>query len=83
MNSVIVIGGGLPASFLGGYLSDKLEDRIPNIKGLISGLGALAACPFIFITYIIQNMAANGTNGYRWPILKNEKFPIEFPDIIN
>ena len=54
MNSVIVIGGGLPASFLGGYLSVKLEDRIPNIKGLISGLGALAACPFIFITYIIQ-----------------------------
>jgi hypothetical protein len=53
MSSVIVIGGGIPASFIGGYLSDKLEDRIPNIKGLISGLGALAACPFIVITYII------------------------------
>jgi MFS family permease len=54
MASVIVIGAGLPASFLGGYLSDKFEDRMPMIKGLISGLGALAACPFIIITYIIQ-----------------------------
>lgn len=53
MSSVIIIGGGIPASFIGGYLSDKLEDRIPNIKGLISGLGALAACPFIYVTFII------------------------------
>jgi len=27
MASVIVIGGGIPASFLGGYLADKFEDR--------------------------------------------------------
>jgi hypothetical protein len=53
MASVIVIGGGVPSCFIGGYLSDKLEDRIPNIKGLIAGLGALAATPFIFITYFI------------------------------
>lgn len=53
MASVIVIGGGLPSSFVGGFLSDKLEDRCPNIKGLIAGLGALAACPFIVVTYII------------------------------
>lgn len=53
MASVIVIGGGLPSSFVGGLLSDKLEDRCPNIKGLIAGLGALAACPFIVVTYII------------------------------
>lgn len=53
MSSVIVIGGGLPASMLGGYLSDKYEKKIPNIKGLISGGGALAATPFIFISYII------------------------------
>ena len=54
MNTVIVVGGGLPASFLGGYLADKLEDRHPNVKGLIAGLGALAATPFIIITFIVQ-----------------------------
>ena len=54
MNSVIVIGGGLPASLLGGYLSDKYEYKWGNIKGLIAGGGALAATPFIFFTYIIQ-----------------------------
>jgi hypothetical protein len=53
MNSVIVIGGGLPASMLGGYIADKFEGRYPQIKGLISGLGALAATPFIVFTYII------------------------------
>lgn len=53
MSSVIVIGGGLPASMLGGYLSDKYEKKYPNIKGLISGGGALAATPFIVISYII------------------------------
>ena len=51
MNSVIVIGGGLPASMLGGYLSDRLESRYGSIKGLIAGLGALTAVPFIIISY--------------------------------
>jgi hypothetical protein len=54
MASVIVIGGGLPSSFIGGYISDKYETRYPNIKGLIAGLGALAATPFIAITYFLQ-----------------------------
>jgi hypothetical protein len=53
MNTIIVVGGGLPASMLGGYLSDKLEKRYGNIKGLVCGLGALAATPFIVFTYII------------------------------
>jgi len=53
MNTVIVVGGGLPASMLGGYLSDKLEKRYGNIKALVCGLGALAATPFIVFTYII------------------------------
>ena len=51
MNSVIVIGGGLPASILGGYLSDSLEAKYGSIKGLIAGCGALAAVPFIIISY--------------------------------
>jgi hypothetical protein len=53
MNTVIVVGGGLPASFLGGYLADKLEHKYPNVKGLIAGLGALAATPFIVVTFIV------------------------------
>ena len=51
MNSVIVIGGGLPASMLGGYLSDRLESKYGSIKGLIAGVGALTAVPFILISY--------------------------------
>jgi hypothetical protein len=53
MNSVIVIGGGLPASMLGGYLGDKLEYKYPQVKGLISGLGALAATPFIALAFFV------------------------------
>jgi len=51
MNAVIVIGGGLPASMIGGILSDRLEHRYGNIKGLIAGVGALFAIPFIIISY--------------------------------
>lgn len=54
MNTVTVVGGGLTASMLGGYLSDTLEVRIPSIKGIISGGGALLAIPFMFVTFIIQ-----------------------------
>jgi hypothetical protein len=62
MASVIVIGGGLPSSFTGGYIADKFEDRYPAVKGMIAGLGALAATPFIFITYILQP-------GFWWAII--------------
>jgi len=54
MGAFVVIGGGLPASILGGYLSDKLEPKIGSIKGLIAGVGALAAVPFILIAYAWQ-----------------------------
>jgi len=54
MNAVVVIGGGLPASMVGGWLSDKYEDRYGNVKGLIAGGGALAATPFIVIAYTVQ-----------------------------
>ena len=52
--AITIIGGGLPASIAGGYISDRFESTIPHIRGLISGLGALIAVPFIFITFIIQ-----------------------------
>ena len=51
MNAVIVIGGGLPASMLGGWISDYFEERHGSVKGLIAGLGALTAVPFIIISY--------------------------------
>lgn len=54
MGAVIVIGGGLPASMLGGFISDKFEPRIGSMKGLIAGVGALCAAPFIFIAFVVQ-----------------------------
>lgn len=53
MNAAIVIGGGLSASLVGGWMSDTLEYKYPMIKGIIAGGGALAAMPFIFLTYIV------------------------------
>lgn len=54
MNAVVVVGGGLPASMLGGWLSDRFEEKYGSVKGLIAGLGALAAVPFILIAYGLQ-----------------------------
>lgn len=50
----IVIGGGLPASMLGGWISDRFEATHGSIKGLIAGVGALSAVPFIVIAYTWQ-----------------------------
>ena len=54
MNAVVVIGGGLPASMLGGWISDRYEAKYGSVKGLIAGCGALAAVPFIIVTYAVQ-----------------------------
>ena len=54
MNTFVVIGGGLPASMLGGWMSDRFENKFGSIKGLIAGVGALVSAPFIFISYTIQ-----------------------------
>ena len=32
-NAFVVVVGGLTSSYMGGYLSDKFEDRYPRIKG--------------------------------------------------
>lgn len=50
-NAFVVIGGGLPASMLGGWLSDRYEERYPAVKGWISGGGALLSAPFILLSY--------------------------------
>ena len=51
--AVTIIGGGLPASMIGGFLADKLEERAPSMRGLIAGLGALIAVPFIFLAFVV------------------------------
>jgi hypothetical protein len=51
INGLVIICGGLPSSYIGGWLSDKYEAKYPKIKGQLSGLGALAAVPFILVTY--------------------------------
>ena len=53
MSTFTTVGGGLSASMLGGYLSDKLENKYPSIKGIISGGGAIAAIPFMVFTFFI------------------------------
>jgi len=53
MASVTTVGGGITASMFGGYLGDALEDRIPMIKGIIAGGGALLALPFMIFTFFI------------------------------
>ena len=54
MHAFVVVGGGIPASILGGYVSDKMEEKYPSIKGLIAGVGALVAVPFILVAYGFQ-----------------------------
>lgn len=54
MGAFVVIGGGLPASLIGGYAGDKLEAKYGGIKSFIAGGGSLLAIPFILITYLWQ-----------------------------
>lgn len=53
-NAIISIGAGIPAELMGGYLSDKYEQRFPKIKAYIAGFGALTSCIFIVFVFIIQ-----------------------------
>lgn len=54
LNAFVVVVGGLTSSYMGGYITDKYEDRYPRIKGQISGYGALTSTIFIVITYTLQ-----------------------------
>jgi len=50
----VTIFGGIPSTFIGGYLGDKYEPVFPKAKGYISGFGALSSCIFIIMTYFVQ-----------------------------
>ena len=52
-NAMVIIGAGIPASIIGGWMSDKLESKCGSIKGLIAGFGALLAIPFIAVTFLV------------------------------
>ena len=54
MNTVVVIGGGLPAVVIGGWISDRFESKIGSIKGIIAGIGALISTPFIIGAFVVQ-----------------------------
>lgn len=53
MASVTTVGAGISASMIGGYLGDSLEVKIPMIKGIIAGGGALLALPFMMFTFFV------------------------------
>lgn len=54
MNAFVTIAGGMPSSFIGGYLGDRYEKRFGQAKAYISGIGALSSCVFIVICFMIQ-----------------------------
>lgn len=49
------LGGGMPSTFIGGFLGDKLEPKFYPIKGYIGAFGALTSCIFIYFVYIYQS----------------------------
>ena len=53
-NFIVTCFGGMPSSFIGGYIGDKYEKRFPYIKGYVAAFGALFSCVFIVICFILQ-----------------------------
>lgn len=49
----VTVVAGLSATLLGGLAGDKLRGRFPGSYFLVSGLGILAACPFILLMLYI------------------------------
>jgi MFS transporter, Spinster family, sphingosine-1-phosphate transporter len=45
----MTVGSGLVGTFLGGWLGDLLLKRTPKAYLLVSGIGMLAAVPFIYV----------------------------------
>lgn len=53
-NFLVKLGGGMPATFIGGYVGDVLESKFLPIKGYVGAFGALFSCIFIVVIYILQ-----------------------------
>ena len=49
-----MIFGGIPSELLGGYVCDKYEARIPQIKGYVSATGAGIGAIFIVLTFYLK-----------------------------
>ena len=52
----------MPSELLGGYICDKYEADIPQIKGWLSALGAFLAAICIVFTFFIKT-------GFWWQML--------------
>ena len=58
INVFVAIGGGIPSSYIGGFLGDYFESEKGGkklyMKGYISGIGGMIACLFIPTCYLIN-----------------------------
>jgi MFS family permease len=57
-NAFVAIGGGIPSAFIGGFFGDYFESEKGGkrlyMKGYLSGFGALIACIFVVLCFLIQ-----------------------------
>ena len=51
---MILLVGGIPSELLGGYVCDKYEARIPQIKGYVSATGAGIGAIFVVLTFCFK-----------------------------
>ena len=50
---VIVLGAGLSATMIGGWLSDKLAERYEGAYFWVSGIAILLSCPFVLLMLVL------------------------------
>lgn len=55
LNAFVVSVGGFTSAIAGGFISDKLEKRIPTIKSWVCIFGSLLGCPMIAVCLLVQN----------------------------
>jgi hypothetical protein len=46
---------GVSASYSGGAISDYFSETHPEVKGLVGGIGALTAYPFLVLSFAISH----------------------------
>jgi hypothetical protein len=52
-NAIVKLCGGVPSTFLGGYIADKYSAKYPRIKGYLAAGGALISSAFIVVCYML------------------------------
>jgi len=51
-NFIVTCFGGMPSSFIGGWIGDRYEKRFNPIKGYVAAFGALISCIFVVLCFI-------------------------------